>query len=162
MIVFRPTPRFVFSHPAHLIAFGFGSGLAPAAPGTAGTLFAWLVGWLALGPAAPALVIAAAGAGFLVGIWACGLTGRRLGIPDHGGMVWDEIVAFVLVLAVLPKSFGWQLAGFVLFRLFDIVKPPPIRWFERRYKGGFGVMFDDLLAAGYTLMVLAIAKRLFL
>jgi phosphatidylglycerophosphatase A len=162
MIVFRPTPRFVFSHPAHLIAFGFGSGLAPAAPGTAGTLFGWLIGWLALGPAAPALVIAAAAAGFLVGIWACGVTGRRLGIPDHGGMVWDEIVAFVLVLAVLPKSFGWQLAGFLLFRLFDIVKPPPIRWFERRYKGGFGVMFDDLLAAGYTLMVLAIAKRLFL
>ena len=161
MIVFKPTPRFVASHPAHLIAFGFGSGLAPAAPGTAGTLFAWLVGWLLVGTVPAEVLLGALALCFVAGVWACGLTGKRLGIPDHGGMVWDEIVAFLLVLAILPKSFGWQLAGFVLFRLFDIVKPPPIRWFERRYKGGFGVMFDDLLAAGYALIVLAVAKRLF-
>jgi phosphatidylglycerophosphatase A len=162
MIVFKPTPRFLASHPAHLIAFGFGSGLAPAAPGTAGTLFAWAVGWLLLATFSPAVLLGALGVCFLLGIWACQVTGKSLGIPDHGGMVWDEIVAFLVVLALLPKSFAWQLAGFVLFRFFDILKPPPIRWFERRYKGGFGVMFDDLLAAGYTLIVLAICKRLFL
>ena len=161
MIVFKPTPRFVASHPAHLIAFGFGAGLAPAAPGTAGTLLAWAVGWLLVAAISPAVLVGALAACFLLGIWACQLTGKRLGIPDHGGMVWDEIVAFLLVLAILPKSFAWQLAGFLLFRFFDIVKPPPIRWFERRYKGGFGVMFDDLLAAGYTLLVLAVARRLF-
>jgi phosphatidylglycerophosphatase A len=161
MIIFKPTPRFVASHPAHLIAFGFGSGLAPAAPGTAGTLLAWAVGWLLVAAFSPAVLVAALAVCFVLGIWACQVTGRRLGIPDHGGMVWDEIVAFLLVLAILPKSLGWQLAGFVLFRLFDIAKPPPIRWFERRYKGGFGVMFDDLLAAGYTLLVLAIARRVF-
>jgi len=94
-------------------------------------------------------------------VWACGRTGRDLGIHDHGSMVWDEFVAFLLVLAILPRELGWQAAGFVLFRAFDIAKPPPIRWFERRYHGGFGAMFDDILAAGYTLIVLALVKRLF-
>jgi phosphatidylglycerophosphatase A len=162
MIVFRPTAHFVASHPAHFIAFGFGVGLLPVAPGTAGTLLAWAIGWLA-GTLLPAWTLAViAAAGFPLGVWACGLTGRRLGIPDHGAMVWDEIVAFLLVLAIVPESLGWQAAAFVLFRFFDIVKPPPIRWFERRYRGGFGVMFDDLLAAGYALVVLAAAKRIFL
>ena len=161
MIVFRPTPRFAAAHPAHLIAFGFGIGLVPAAPGTAGTLLAWAIGWLAAG-ALPAWALAgAAAAGFPLGVWACGVTGRHLGIPDHGAMVWDEIVAFLLVLSIVPASFGWQAAAFVLFRVCDIAKPPPIRWFERRYRGGFGVMFDDLLAACYTLVALAAAKRLF-
>jgi phosphatidylglycerophosphatase A len=76
-------------------------------------------------------------------------------------MVWDEFVAFLLVVAVLPRELAWQVAGFVLFRAFDIGKPPPIRWFERRYQGGFGVMLDDLLAAGYTLVLLALVRRLF-
>jgi phosphatidylglycerophosphatase A len=76
-------------------------------------------------------------------------------------MVWDEFVAFLLVLAIVPREFAWQLGAFVAFRFFDIVKPPPIRWFERRFKGGFGVMADDILAAAYTLLVLAAAKRLF-
>ena len=161
MIVFRPTLAFAVSHPAHFIAFGFGAGLLPVAPGTAGTLLAWAIGWLA-GSVFPAWALAAAAvAGFPLGVWACAVTGRRLGIHDHGGMVWDEIVAFLLVLALVPASLGWQGAAFVLFRFCDIVKPPPIRGFERRYRGGFGVMFDDVLAAGYTLIVLAAAKRLF-
>ena len=84
-----------------------------------------------------------------------------LGVHDHGAMVWDEIVAFLLVAALLPRSLPWQVAGFVLFRGFDIGKPPPIRWIERRWPGGFGVMFDDLVAAGYTLLVLALVQRLF-
>ena len=145
---------------AHVIAFGFGAGRAPFAPGTFGTLLAWPFGW-ALGGTPPAVALTVVAALFLVGVWACGITGRDLGVHDHGSMVWDELVAFLLVLAIVPRELAWQAAAFVLFRAFDIVKPAPIRWFERRYTGGFGVMFDDLLAAGYTLVVLALAKRLF-
>ena len=159
MTVLRPTRGFAYSHPAHIIAFGFGAGLAGFAPGTAGTLIAWPLGWL-LGALHPGVTFATAALLFLVGVWACEVTGRHLGVHDHGSMVWDEIVAFLLILAVLPRELGWQAAAFVVFRAFDIAKPPPIRWFERRYHGGFGVMFDDLLAAGYTLLVLALAKRL--
>jgi len=159
MIVFRPTAGFTFSHPAHIIAFGFGAGLAPIAPGTAGTLAAWLLGWALAGLDA-VLYFSILILLFALGLWACDLTGRRLGIPDHGSMVWDEIVAFLIILAIVPRELGWQAAAFVLFRAFDIAKPPPIRWFERRYRGGFGVMFDDLIAAGYALLVLALIKRL--
>jgi phosphatidylglycerophosphatase A len=162
MSAHRPTVAFVASHPAHMIAFGFGAGLAPFAPGTAGTLLAWPIGWFLSGSYPPAVVLAVVAVSFVIGVWACELTGRHLGVPDHGAVVWDEVVAFLLVLAILPQSLAWQAAGFVLFRFFDILKPPPIRWFERRYHGGFGVMFDDLLAAGYTLLVLAIVKRIFL
>lgn len=161
VIVRRPSAAFAVSHPAHVIALGFGAGLAPFAPGTAGTLLAWPIGWFLVESFPPAIVLAAVAVGFLIGVWACELTGRHLGVPDHGAMVWDEVVAFLLVLAILPPSLAWQAAGFVLFRFFDILKPPPIHWFERRYHGGFGVMFDDLLAAGYTLLCLSIAKRLF-
>jgi phosphatidylglycerophosphatase A len=154
-----PRPGFVFSHPAHAIAFGFGAGLAPWAPGTCGTLLGWALG-LALAGLFPEALLPAAALAFAVGVWACGVTGRALGVADHGGMVWDEVAAFLLVLAVLPAELGWQAVAFVLFRFFDIAKPAPIRHFERRYGGGFGVMFDDLLAAAYTLLVLAAAKRL--
>jgi phosphatidylglycerophosphatase A len=159
MTVLRPTPAFAYSHPAHVIAFGFGAGLARFAPGSFGTLAAWVPGWL-LGVAHPLAILALVGALFLVGVWACGITGRHLGVHDHGAMVWDELVAFLLVAALLPRSLEWQVAGFVLFRAFDIAKPPPIRWIERRWQGGFGVMFDDLVAAGYTLLLLALARRL--
>ena len=160
MTVLRPTPRFVFSHPAHAVAFGFGAGLAPTAPGTFGTLLGWVIG-LALGAVQPAAVLLAALVFFAIGVWACGVTGRHLGVADHGGMVWDEVAAFVLVLALMPWELPWQLAAFGAFRFFDIAKPPPIRYFERRYHGGFGVMFDDALAAGYALLLLAAVKRLF-
>jgi phosphatidylglycerophosphatase A len=159
MIAVRPRPAFAFSHPAHVVAFGFGAGLAPFAPGTAGTLAGWVLGWVAAAFLPPQAVLALAGALFLAGVWACGVTGRHLGVADHGAMVWDEIVAFLLVLAVLPQDLAWQAAAFVAFRFFDIAKPPPIRYFERRYVGGFGVMFDDLIAAGYTVLALAVAKR---
>ena len=98
---------------------------------------------------------------FALGVWACDVTGRHLGVADHGGMVWDEVAAFLLVLAIVPRELPWQLAAFGAFRFFDIAKPPPIRHFERRYHGGFGVMFDDVLAAGYSLLLLAAVKRLF-
>jgi phosphatidylglycerophosphatase A len=160
MIVFRPRAAFAFSHPAHAVALGFGAGLAPAAPGTAGTLLAWPLGW-ALGAAHPAVMLLAVVVLFVIGVWACELTGRDLGIADHGSMVWDEVVAFLLILAIVPRELAWQAAAFVVFRFFDIAKPPPIRHFERRYHGGFGVMFDDIVAAAYTLVVLAALKRLF-
>ena len=159
MIVFRPRPGFAFSHPAHVVAFGFGTGLAPFAPGTAGTLAAWAIGWAATAYWPPQALLALAGVLFITGVWACGVTGRHLGVADHGAMVWDEIVAFLLVLAIVPRELAWQAAAFVAFRFFDIVKPPPIRYFEKRYVGGFGVMFDDLVAAGYTLLALALLKR---
>jgi phosphatidylglycerophosphatase A len=161
MILARPGAAFAFSHPAHAIALGFGAGLAPWAPGTFGTLAGWALA-LAIGWLAPAAMLAAAAAAFVVGLWACELTGRRLGVADHGSVVWDEVAAFLLILAIVPAQLGWQAAAFAAFRFFDIVKPPPIRQFERRWKNGFGVMFDDLLAAGYALLVLALVKRIFL
>jgi len=156
----RPGARFAFGHPAHFVAFGFGAGLAPFAPGTFGTLLAIPLWWLFVEGHAPALLFALIAALFAAGVWACELTGRHLGVADHGAMVWDEVVAFLLVLALLPEGTGWLVAAFLLFRFFDIVKPPPIRDCERRFKGGFGVMFDDLVAAGYTLLVLAAARRI--
>lgn len=160
MIVFRPTPAFVYSHPAHIVAFGFGAGLAPAAPGTFGTLLGWAIAWAVPTESAGILLIVAA-ALFLVGIWACEITGRHLGVADHPAMVWDEVVAFIVILAIVPRSYFWQLCAFVAFRFFDIVKPPPIRYLERRYGGGLGVMVDDIVAALFTLLVLALVKRLF-
>ena len=150
-----PDFKFLSAHPAHLIAFGFGSGLAPKAPGTFGTLLGWPLFWL-IAAAAPdlpnriVLIIAA----FLLGVWACGRSGRALGVADHGGMVWDEIVAFALVLLFTPAGWLWAAAAFALFRLFDILKPWPIRLADARLKNGFGVMFDDLLAAGYAIAAL--------
>ena len=98
----NPDTRFAFSHPAHAIALGFGAGLSRRAPGTAGTLLAWALGWLLLDDRAPALQLAVLGVAFALGVWACGLTGRHLGVADHGAMVWDEVVAFLVVLVVLP------------------------------------------------------------
>jgi phosphatidylglycerophosphatase A len=160
MMFVRPSCAFAFSHPAHIVAFAFGAGLARFAPGTFGSVLAWPFGWL-LGELHPAIVFPTLTLLFLLGIWACEVTGRHLGVHDHGAMVWDEFVAVLLLLAILPRDLAWQAAGLVLFRGFDIAKPWPIRWFERRYQGGFGVMFDDLLAAGYTLIVLALVRRLF-
>jgi len=162
LIIARPTAGFAFSHPAHFIALGFGAGLAPVAPGTAGTLLAFPLWWLLRDGYEPLVLLALLAALFAVGVWACARTGRDLGVSDHGAMCWDEIVAFLLVLALAPGEPAWQAAAFFLFRAFDVLKPPPIRQLELRFKGGFGVMFDDILAAGYTLLVLAIAKRVLL
>jgi phosphatidylglycerophosphatase A len=154
-VVVRPNRRFLFARLSHVIALGFGAGLSPFAPGTVGTLWAW-VAFLILSPFLSALQWALLlAAGFLVGCWACERTGRDLGRADHGAMVWDEIIAFWLVLLLVPSSIGWQFAAFVAFRFFDAVKPPPVSWADRHFKGGFGVMFDDLVAAGATLFLLA-------
>lgn len=143
--------------PTGFLAFGLGSGLSPKAPGTAGSLAAMLL-------AAPLtalplwLGLVALAAAFLLGVYLCGETSRRLGVHDHGGIVWDEFVGMWLVLLLVPFEVLWWLAAFVLFRFFDILKPWPIRWLDRRVSGGFGIMVDDVLAAIYALVVLAAAQ----
>lgn len=155
-----PNVQFMLAHPAHFFALGLGSGLSPVMPGTVGTLFGWLCfhvlssRWpTVFTPTTWAVMIVV---GFIVGIWVCDRAGRALGVPDHGAIVWDEIIAIWLVLLlVTPCSFAAELGAVLLFRVFDMVKPPPIRQIERRYKGGFGVMIDDIVAALFTLLVIA-------
>ena len=155
-----PDARFLVSHPAHFIALGFGSGLAPKAPGTFGTLVAFPIYW-ALALVLPPLAIAFVAIPlFFVGVWACERTGRDLGVADHGSMVWDEIVAFLPLLWVASQDWRLQLFAFALFRGFDIWKPFPIRELERRVKGGLGVMIDDVVAAIYAYLVFIIAYKI--
>lgn len=153
----RADAPFMLTHPLHIISLGFGSGLSRLAPGTAGTLFAWaafevlnryftVLDW-------GLLIIV----GYLAGIGITGFTAKMLRSEDPSAIVWDEIVAFWLVLLMItPIDFMGKLWAFIVFRLFDMVKPPPIRYFERRFKGGFGIMLDDLVAAFFTLLVVAL------
>ena len=158
----RPSARFMLAHPAHFIALGFGSGLSPVAPGTAGTLWAWLSflvlqRWLS--PAGMGWLIAVS---VLVGWWACTVTARNMRVADPGSIVWDEVVGFWLVLwLVMPAGLLGQLVAFGLFRFFDAVKPGPVAWADASFKGfgwrgGFGILFDDLVAAACTLLVIAL------
>ena len=159
MIPPHPGFAFTFRHPAHFIALGFGAGVSRFAPGTVGTLVAFPLWWVLRSAYGPLEILAIAAVLFAIGVWACELTGRHLGVADHGAMCWDEVVAFLAMLALVPDKPWWQVAAFLLFRFFDVVKPPPIRNVEIRLKGGFGVMADDVLAAGYALVVLALVKR---
>jgi phosphatidylglycerophosphatase A len=151
-----PDARFLVAHPAHFIALGFGAGLAPKAPGTFGTLLALGIYWALAWFVPPIFIALLAVPMFFVGIWACGVTGRHLGAADHGSMVWDEVVAFLPLAAAAGASIWLQLVAFGIFRGFDILKPPPIKYFETNLKGGLGVMFDDLIAASYTFAVLIV------
>ncbi|MBN3728995.1 phosphatidylglycerophosphatase A family protein [Burkholderia sp. Ac-20379] len=163
----RPQPRrasapFMRSHPLHLLSLGFGTGLAPLAPGLIGSLFGWL-SFVALAPhlgdGGLALLIAA---GFALGVAATGFTARALGGAKPRAIVWDRIVAVWLVMwLVTPAGFAQQLGAFVLLRLVDGVKPPPLRHLDRRLKGGFGIMADDLVAAFVTLFAIAMWQSLF-
>ena len=154
-----PTLAFLFRHPAHFIALGFGAGLAPAAPGTFGTLVAIPIAALFWAYFSAAAFVATIVVFALLGVWAAQVTGRNLGVPDHGAIVWDEVVAFLLVLFFVGAD-GVRIAlAFLLFRFFDIVKPPPIRQIDAAFKNGFGVMVDDLAAAGYTLIMLVLVRR---
>jgi phosphatidylglycerophosphatase A len=151
-----PDARFLLAHPAHFIALGFGAGLSPRAPGTVGTLVALPLYW-ALAQVLPPLAIAFVAIPlFFLGIWACDVTGRDLGVQDHGAMVWDEIVAFLPLAAFASASLALQLVAFGLFRLFDIWKPFPIRELEKRVQGGLGVMIDDVVAAAYAYLAFVI------
>ena len=158
----RPNVRFLLSHPAHFIALGFGSGLSPVAPGTAGTLWAWLA-FLVI---QPVLTQAQMGwllvASFFIGWWACTVCARHMNVADPGAIVWDEIIAFWLVLwLVMPTGLLGQTLAFGLFRYFDAAKPGPVAWADQAFKGlnargGFGIIFDDLVAAFCTLLVIAL------
>lgn len=163
----RPLPRDVLPNAgwmrvrlSRLVALGGGSGLAPVLPGTAGTLAGWALfallslvmprsGWFVVIPLA-----------FAAGLWAVDRVGRELDRTDHPAIVWDEVVAIWLVLALspAPPTFLWQLAAFALFRVFDMGKPEPIRWVERSTPGAWGVMLDDIAAAGYALAILWLAS----
>jgi phosphatidylglycerophosphatase A len=155
-----PTLAFLLQHPAHFIALGFGAGLAPKAPGTFGTLVAIPIALVLQTYGNDVGYIVAVVVLFAVGAWSCEVTGRAMGAPDHGSMVIDEVVAFLLVLFFTGVS-PWRIAvAFVLFRFFDIVKPPPIRQLDAALKNGVGVMLDDLLAAGYALLVFAVGQRI--
>ena len=160
--VMRPGLRFMLAHPAHCIALGFGSGLSPLAPGTVGTLWAWLAyivlqRWLT--PLEIGVVIAAS---IPLGWWACTVTAERMHMLDPGNIVWDEVIAFWIVLGlIMPADFWSQLAAFALFRLFDAVKPGPVAWADDLFhgfgwRGGFGILFDDVVAAFCTLLVIAL------
>ncbi len=148
-----PDIKFLLSHPIHFLSLGFGSGLAKKAPGTFGTLVGMPLFLLITNCSVivQLLIIAAL---FVIGIYFCAFTGKAIGIVDHGSIVWDEIVAIMLVLTFTPYQWQWWLAAFLLFRLFDIWKPYPIRQLEAKFKNGFGVMFDDLLAAIYAIFCL--------
>lgn len=169
----RADAAFLLAHPAHALALGFGAGLSPVAPGTVGTLWAWLsflvldrwlgdLQWAVLLPTAT-----------LVGWWACTLTARHLGDADPGAIVWDEVIAFWAVLwLVMPAGFVGQLVAFALFRYFDAAKPGPVAWADARFKRrlggaapvgwpqGFGILFDDLVAALCTLCLIALWRFL--
>lgn len=175
-----PTPpaAIFLRHPAHFIALGAGSGLSPLGPGTAGTLWAWMSFVVMDFLFQPWLIWLVIGLTIPLGAWACSRTGEALGVHDHSAMVIDEIAAFWLILAFLPRSadpglvlgteglmappnFFWlSFWAFLIFRCFDIAKPPPIRAIDRSMKSGWGVMADDLVAASMTLLVLALLFRL--
>ncbi len=149
----QPDLTFLLAHPAHFLALGFGSGLAPKAPGTFGTIVGlplyYLIANYHLNIQLLFITIA-----FVIGIYLCDVAGKNLGVSDHGSIVWDEIAAMMLVLTIAPSTWIWWLVAFLLFRLFDIWKPFPIRQCDAKLKGGFGVMFDDLLAAIYAMVAL--------
>lgn len=150
----KPSPRipaaFLVSHPTHFIALGFGSGLAPVAPGTFGSLAAWPLFLILAQFFTPNQILLLCLPLFVLGTYCCHRTGRDLGVADHGGIVWDEVVACLALLSLVPLAWVPQGLVLLLFRVFDILKPWPIRWFDARLKHGFGVMLDDLIAALFT------------
>jgi len=146
-------PPSVWRNPIHFLAFGFGSGAAPFAPGTFGTLVAVPIYWLML-PLSLWAYLAVVLAITLVGVWLCHVTSRDLGVHDHAGIVWDEIAGYLITMIAAPAGWQWIVTGFVLFRFFDIIKPRPIGWVDRRIHGGLGNMLDDVLAAVFAWVVL--------
>lgn len=142
-------PKFL-ANPLHFLSLGFGSGLAPKAPGTFGTLAAVPVYWL-FHDVGILLYLAIVALSLIAGIYICGYTAKALGVHDHPGIVWDEFVGYWITMIAVPPSLLSVVLGFVFFRLFDIAKPWPIRWIDRQVSGGLGIMLDDVLAAVFAL-----------
>jgi len=143
----------LLKEPVHFLALGFGSGLSPKAPGTAGTLMAVPL-YLLLEPLSWPIYLALLVLTTLAGIAICDISARRLGVHDHPGIVWDEFVGYWITMFLAPAGWSWIAVGFVLFRIFDILKPWPIRWLDRHVAGGFGIMIDDVLAGIFALGVM--------
>lgn len=177
----KPNWSWLSHHPARMMAFGFGAGLAPFAPGTVGTLWAWALGLIMFHGFEPTTseIFIGLFLGFVAGIIVCGKAGKDIGQPDHGGMVWDEMIAFWLIMAlIMPSTIWMQVLAFGIFRWLDALKPGPIKVIDQYFKTwnpktplqkewelpirGFGVMIDDLAAAVGTLLLIAIIYRIFL
>jgi len=154
-----PDRVFRWSNPIHLLAYGLGSGLSPIAPGTLGTIAAIPL-YLLMRPLDPGIYLTIVVGLFLLGIWLCGVTAREMGLHDPGGIVWDEWVGLLVTLWLLPDGWVWLLAGFGLFRFFDILKPWPIGWLDRRVQGGTGIMLDDLLAGVFGFLTIQLTAHL--
>ena len=155
----RPSPSKILTDPVHLFAFGFGAGLAPVAPGTFGTLVAMPLELATRGldlPLRVMLVIAVC----LIGVYLCGESARRLGAHDHPGIVWDEIAGYMVTMLAAPAGWPWIAAGFVLFRVFDVLKPWPIRELDHGIGGGVGIMLDDVIAGLFAGVILLAARWL--
>jgi phosphatidylglycerophosphatase A len=157
------TPSFthLLKHPTHLLAFGFGAGLSPKAPGTAGTLIAIPI-YLALSQLSLLLYLTVLIVIIIAGIWICDRTAKYLGVHDHSGIVWDEIAGFLITMIAIPLTWWNILLAFALFRFFDIVKPWPIRWLDRHVQGGFGIMLDDIVAGMFTWAILCTGNFIFM
>lgn len=156
----RPTARQVLQNPFHLIAFGFGAGLSPYAPGTLGAGVGLVIFTGLAGLALPiyGLIV---GVSFLLGVWVCQRSSRALGVHDHNGIVWDEVVGLWVTMTAAPAGWVWLVVGMVLFRGFDIFKPWPVSWIDRRLGGGLGIMLDDAVAGGYAWLALQIMAAYF-
>ncbi len=150
----------VFSSPVHWLAFGGGAGLAPVAPGTFGTLVG-IPFFIAMAGLSLALYLLITLLLFVVGVWICERSSASLGVHDHPGIVWDEIVGYLVTMIAVPLQWQWLLLGFALFRLFDILKPWPIRWLDRRVEGGFGIMVDDLLAGIFAAAIMQLLLAIY-
>ncbi len=154
-----PTFRQLLRNPVHFLAFGFGSGLFAKAPGTAGTLLG-ILAWMFLVNLSLVTYIIVIVIAALAGIYFCGKTARDLNVHDHSGIVWDEIVGIWLAMILVPVTWGWIFVSFLLFRFFDILKPWPISWIDKNISGGIGIMADDLLAGGFTAIILYVAMKI--
>jgi phosphatidylglycerophosphatase A len=153
-------PASVWKNPVHFFAFGLGSGAAPVAPGTFGTLAAVLL-YLPLQLLSPLSYLLVVILAFIVGVWLCAVTSEDLGVHDHSGIVWDEFVGYWITMLAAPAGWVWIVAGFILFRFFDILKPWPVSWADNHIHGGLGIMLDDVIAGVYSLVSLQLLALFF-